>query len=191
MTKRRYLALALGFSLLMICPQWVLASSTEQRLNANYSSDLLIYSGEYKAFIVHLVPGNKMNLTVRVGLGDSIDVFTLSMEDYENYKAGAKLFEYYSQFTREDLKYFEYSTGFDPVREDDYVVVIDNLDKSPTGASGATDVSCSITVDLQFKNSTKPAQEKKEFLPGFEIGMIMISLCFAMVLIERRWRDDQ
>ncbi len=151
MTRRPYLALALGFLFLLVCAQGALAYGTEKKLNANYSEDLLIPAGDYKAFIVHLAPGDEMKLTVRVGLGEEIDVYTMSKKDYEDYKAGAQLVSYYSQFSKESLKYFEYSNVFEPVQEGDYVIVIDNLPKTTTGAPGATDVSCTVKVDLKFQ----------------------------------------
>jgi len=151
MTRRPYLTLALGFIFLLVCAQGTLAYGTEKKLTANYAEDLLISAGDYKAFMVHLAPGDTMKLTVRVGLGEEIDVYTMSKKDFDDYKAGAQLVSYYSQFSKESLKYFEYSSSFEPVQEGDYVVVIDNLPKTTTGAPGATDVSCTVKVDLQFK----------------------------------------
>ena len=151
MTRRPYLALAMGILFLLVGAQGTLAYGTEKKLTADYSEDLLISAGDYKAFMVHLAPGDTMKLTVRVGLGEEIDVYTMSKKDFDDYKAGAQLVSYYSQFSKESLKYFEYTNAFEPVQEGDYVVVIDNLPKTTTGAPGATDVSCTVKIDLQFQ----------------------------------------
>ena len=151
MTRRPYLALAVGILFLAVCSQGALAAGTERKLTSNYAEDLLISAGDYKAFIVHLAPGDQMKLTVRVGLGEEIDVYTMNRKNYDDYKAGAQLVSYYSQFSKESLKYFEYSQVFDPPQEGDYVIIIDNLAKTSTGAPGATDVSCTVKVDLKFQ----------------------------------------
>jgi hypothetical protein len=151
MTRRPYLALVMGIIFLLVGAQGVLAYGTEKKLTASYSEDLLISAGDYKAFIIHLAPGDDMKLTVRVGLGEEIDVYTMSKKDFEDYKAGAQLVSYYSQFSKESLKYFEYSGNFPVVQEGDFVIVIDNVAKTTTGAPGATDVSCTVKVDLKFK----------------------------------------
>ena len=176
MTRRPYLALAFGFLFLAICAQGALAYGTEKKLTADYAEDLLISAGDYKAFIVHLAPGDTMKLTVRVGLGEEIDVYTMSKKDYDDYKAGAQLVSYYSQFSKESLKYFEYSTLFEPVQEGDYVIVIDNLPKTTTGAPGATDVSCTVKVDLEF-------QEPFPWLLVIGVLAVIIVLCVVIFFV--------
>jgi hypothetical protein len=151
MTRRPYLALAVGILFLAVCSQGAWAAGTEKKLTASYAEDLLISAGDYKAFIVHLAPGDQMKLTVRVGLGEEIDVYTMNKKNFDDYKAGAQLVSYYSQFSKESLKYFEYSQIFDPPQEGDYVIIIDNLAKTSTGAPGATDVSCTVKVDLTLQ----------------------------------------
>jgi hypothetical protein len=178
MTRRPYLALATGILFLALCAQGALAYGTEKKLTANYSVDLLIPAGDYKAFIVHLAPGDKMKLTVRVGLGEEIDVYTMSKKDYDDYKAGAQLVSYYSQFSKESLKYFEYSNAFEPAQEGDYVIVIDNLPKTTTGAPGATDVSCTVKVDLQFQ---------APFPWLMVIGVVLIIVVVAVVVLALVW----
>ena len=178
MTSRPYLALATGILFLLVGAQGTLAYGTEKKLTADYSEDLLISAGDYKAFIVHLAPGDTMKLTVRVGLGEEIDVYTMSKKDFEDYKAGAQLVSYYSQFSKESLKYFEYSGNFEPVQEGDYVVVIDNLPKTTTGAPGATDVSCTVKVDLQFQ---------APFPWLMVIGVIAIIGVIAVVVMVLVW----
>ncbi|MBM4249079.1 MAG: hypothetical protein FJ149_06535 [Euryarchaeota archaeon] len=143
--------MAVGFIFVVLCSQGVLAFGTEKTLTASYNEDLLIASGDYKAFIVHLTPKDSMMLTVRVGLGEEIDVYTMAKSDYEDYKGTAQFIEYFSQYSKESLKYFEYSGRFTPAREGDYVVVIDNQPKTQSGAPGAQPVSCSVKIDLAFE----------------------------------------
>lgn len=151
MTRRRSVALALGFSVLFVLGQGVLGLGTEKKISSSFSADLLVSAGDYRAYIVHLAPGDKMNLNVRVGLGEEIDVYTMSMAYYNDYKIGAQLFSSYPQYSKENLKYFVYTDWFTPASEGDYVVVIDNMAKTTSGAPGASDVSCTVKIDLQYK----------------------------------------
>ncbi len=173
MTRRPCLALAVGILFLAVCAQGALAAGTETKLTENYSEDLLIPAGEYKAFIVHLAPGDKMKLTVKVGLGELIDVYTMSKKDYEDYKAGAQLVSYYSQFSRENVKYLEYASNFEPSQEGDYVLVIDNLAKTSSGAPGTSPISCTVKVDLTFK-------EPFPWLPVFAVVGAIVAVALGV-----------
>ena len=188
MTRRPYLALATGILFLALCAQGALAYGTEKKLTDDYSEDLLISAGDYKAFIIHLTPkddfkaGDRMKLTVRVGLGEEIDVYTMSKKDYDDYKAGAQLVSYYSQFSKESLKYFEYSASFEPAQAGDYVIVIDNLPKTTTGAPGATDVSCTVKVDLEIATP---------FPWLMVIGVICLIIALAGVIFFFLWMQKK
>jgi hypothetical protein len=185
MTRRPYLALAVGILFLAVCSQGALAYGTEKKLTANYSEDLLISAGDYKAFIVHLAPGDEMKLTVRVGLGEEIDVYTMSKKDFDDYKAGALLVSYYSQFSKESLKYFEYTNAFEPVQEGDYVIVIDNLAKTTTGAPGTTDVSCTVKIDLKFQ-----APFPWLMIIGVVVVIVVVAVAvFAVVWMRKKKAD--
>jgi hypothetical protein len=184
MTRRLYPALAVGILFLAVCSQGALAYGTEKKLTASHSVDLLIPAGDYRAYVIHLAPGDTMKLTVRVGLGEEIDVYTMSKKDFEDYKAGAQLV-YYSQFSKESLKYFEYSNTFEPVQEGDYVIVIDNLAKTPTGAPGATDVSCTVKVDLKFQ-----APFPWLMIIGVVAAVVAVALVVLVVLWMKKKKAD-
>jgi hypothetical protein len=185
MTRRLYPALAVGILFLAVCSQGAVAYGTEKKLTASYSVDLLIPAGDYRAYVIHLAPGDTMKLTVRVGLGEEIDVYTMSKKDFEDYKAGAQLVSYYSQFSKESLKYFEYSNTFEPVQEGDYVIVIDNLAKTTTGAPGATDVSCTVKVDLKFQ-----APFPWLMIIGVVAAVVAVALVVLVVLWMKKKKAD-
>jgi len=185
MTRGLYLALALGFAISLALTQGVSAAGTEKKISENYTADLLIPAGEYKAFIIHLAPGDRMTLTVRVGLGEEIDVYTMSKSTYEEYKAGAQLIIPYSQFSKESLKYFEYAKWFEPATEGDQVIVVDNTPYPSSGSPGSTDVSCTVNIKVEYKTPFPWA------LVGGAIGAVIAVavVVLAMVMMKKKRQE--
>ena len=180
MTKKLYVTLALGFAVLFALGQGVTAVGVEKKLSSNFSADLLISAGDYKAYIVHLAPGDKMDLNVRVGLGEEIDVYTMDLANYNSYKAGAMHFTSLSQYSKENLKYFAYTDSLSPAAEGDYVVVVDNANISATGAPGVSDVSCTVKIDLQFRAA---------FPWAMVIVAIVVIVAVAVVILGFVWMN--
>jgi hypothetical protein len=184
MTRWFYVALALVLSVLFAVCQKGMAAGVETEVSSSMTDELLnIPEGDYRAYFVHLDRADEMNLSVRVALGGEIDVYTMSMSDYTEYKGGAKLVSYYSQYSKENLKFFIFAEPFQPSSNGDYVVVIDNTNSTLTGATAAGEIACEVKIDLSHQAKTSSGSSKG-FLPGFE-AMVLVASLAALLYIKK------
>lgn len=150
MSRRHCLVFAFGLLVMLIASQSVTAVGYEKKIGNSFNSDVQLAAGDYQALIVHLNSGDKMSLTVRVGQGDDIDVYTMSIKDYQDYKSPTSIqFGYYAQFSKERMKYLEYPLKFAPSDAGDYVVVFDNVQKTPSGAPGTGTILASVNLKVE------------------------------------------
>ena len=150
MSRRYCLAIAFGFLVALLFSQSALAA--EKKLSGSFNSDVQVPAGEYQALIVHLEPGDKMTLEVRVGQGGDIDVYTMAKKDYLDYQSPTSVqFGYYAQFSKENLKYLQYPMDFAPSEAGDYVIVLDNVLKTPSGATGTGTVLASVKLNVVYQ----------------------------------------
>ena len=152
MSRRYGLTLVSGVLLLLVCCQGVTALGYEKKLGGNYNSDIQLQPGDYQALMVHLEAGDKMFLTVRVGSGDDIDVYTMTNKEYLAYKDPTSVqFRILPEFSKERMKYLEYPKDLDPGETGDYVVVLDNTLKTASGAPGSGTVLASVNLKLTIQ----------------------------------------
>jgi hypothetical protein len=157
MQKSRFVsfALALGFTCLLVLSGAGVGAGTETRVpteTKKTSYDINLLKGDYHAYLIHMRPVDKLTATIKVGLGDEVDVYTMSAADYEYYKGTTAVqFGYEQGFSKEHMKYLEFSSKFSPGAEGDIVIVVDNVAKTQSGATGTTDVLCTITVDVYIE----------------------------------------
>jgi hypothetical protein len=152
MSRRHVIACVCGILVLLVCCQGVTAMGYEKKLGSNYNSDVQLQPGDYQAFIVHLEYGDKMMLTVTVGSGDDIDVYTMTSKEYQSYKDPTSVqFRILPEYSKERMKYLKYSNDFAPGEAGDYVVVLDNTQKTASGASGSGVVLASVVLELKLQ----------------------------------------
>ncbi|MEM4730062.1 MAG: hypothetical protein QXH42_09945 [Thermoplasmata archaeon] len=145
-------ALALSILCIVLAPATSIAQGSEERVGDSFNQDLMISRGEYRAFIVHLAVGDKMMVTVQVGSESEIDLYTMTMRDFEDYKSTvSENFGYFPSFSKEMMKYLEYPRPFSPDVEDDYVILLDNAPKTATGAPGTADAFCRLTIKVEHR----------------------------------------
>jgi len=153
MSRRQSIAYVCGILVLLVCVQGVGALGYEKKLGSSYNSDVQLQPGDYQAFIVHLESGDKMILTVQVGSGDDIDVYTMTYKEYQSYKDPTSVqFRILPEFSKERMKYLKYSSDFAPGEAGDYVVVLDNTQKTASGATGSGVVLASVILDLRLQS---------------------------------------
>ncbi|MGQ9582623.1 MAG: hypothetical protein ACUVV6_03805 [Thermoplasmatota archaeon] len=174
MTKLGGFVPLLALMILALSPLACTGQGSEERVSGDFSQDLLISKGEYRAFIIHLAVGDKMSVTVQVGSGEEMDVYTMNLKDFEIYKS-TSTFGFYPSYSKEMMKYLEYPRPFSPDVEDDYVIVLDNLAKSATGAPGSKEVTCRLTVKVE---------RKAPFPWALVIGIIIIIVVVSAVVVS-------
>jgi len=152
MSRRQSIACVLGILVLLVCCQGASGLSGEKKLTSSFNSDFQLFPGEYQAYIVHLESGDKIMLTVTVGSGDDIDVYTMTYKEYLSYKDPTSVqFRIVPDYSKERMKYLKYSSDFAPGEAGDYVVVLDNTQKTASGAAGTGTVSGSINLELKLQ----------------------------------------
>jgi len=183
MSRRHNIAIVCGILVLLVCFQGVSAEGYEKKLSSNYNSDVQLQPGDFQAFIVHLGAGDKMMLTVTVGSGDDIDVYTMTFKEYQSYKDPTSVqFRTYADYSKERMKYLKYSNDFAPGEDSDYVVVLDNCLKTASGATGAGVVLASVQLELRLQAP----------FPWWIVGLvIVIAVAAALGTWAYFWRKSK
>ncbi len=182
MTKVGVFVPVLGLLILALSLPACPGQGSEERISGDINQDFLISRGEYRAFIIHLGIEDKMRVTVQVGGEGELDVYTMNMRDFEDYKSTtASTFGFYPSHSKEGMKYLEYSKPFSPDEEGDYVIVLDNTAKSATGAPGTKDVTCLLTVKVEHKTPFPWA-----LLIGAIILVVVVVVAAGAVLTIRK-----
>lgn len=180
MSRRYCLAIALGFLALLVSSQAVTAIGYEKKVSNGLNTDVVLQPGDYQALIVHLNSGDKMSLEVRVGAGEDIDVYTMAIKDYQDYKSPTSVqFGYFAQFSKERMKYLVYPMDFAPSDTGDYVVVLDNVQKTPSGAAGAGVVTISVNMNVKTQAP----------FPWWIVGVVIaVIIAVGVVAFFYQWR---
>jgi hypothetical protein len=180
------LVMAILFTVLVVVPATGLGAGTETRVAAEtkkQSFDIPLGKGEYRALIVHLRPVDKLTAVVKVGTGDDIDVYFMAASDYDSYKGTtASTFGYFPQFSKERMKYLEFTTAFKPETEGDYALVIDNANKTASGAMATSAILCSATLDVVIEPP----------FPWWIVGVVVaVVVVIVVFLIFRMWQKKK
>jgi len=149
--RQSIIAIVSGILVLLVCSPGVGAIGYEKKLASTYNSDVQLQPGDYQAFIIHLRAGDKMSLTVQVGSGDDIDVYTMTYKEYVSYRDPTSVqFRILPDYSKERMKFLTFS-NFAPSEEGDYVIVLDNTAKTASGASGTGTVLASVKLELAIQ----------------------------------------
>lgn len=188
MKKLAGFSLVIGSMILAAMPAACSGTGIEKSVTGDMDEDYLISAGDYRAFIVHLGVEDKLNVIVRVGLGEEIDVYTMDRKDYDDYKAGAQLISYYSQYSKENLKYLEYPNPFTTRTEADFVVVIDNLGKTATGAQGRTDISCNMnmTIERAPPKTNGSSTQNSGMILGLVVAISIVVIAIVAIIFAAK-----